>query len=598
MARNLQNYIILCFLVITQISFGQPTNNYEAIGDSLVQSGNAEALIAYFENELKVHPNDESILRWLGFGHLALNHLDQAELFYLQALQVNPACARCYKNIGWVYAYKGDTKLALQNLDKAIALDSKDALIIADRGRILEMTGDEFGALRDYDKAIQLDPQNAELYNMRGEYNVRFNYASLALNDFTKAIQLNPQFLLAYFNRASVYYMLNRFSEALTDMNIAISVDSTNYSGYSGRGTVLEMMGEKQKALDDYNTAISLNPDDPYNYLNRARLFYQMEDLDASCTDYTKLKLDVDMGLITDQSIIDEITGAIPDFCDSTRASYYYQRGVAYYNLEQYQKAVDIYQLGLTYFPNNAISQSFLGNAYMALNQYQLALEYYNLSLENITSIRQEVELNPRFKQATREEIDVFYNGTLASTYASMAECLINLGQLDEALLKINAAIENAPQVDEIGVQAFYNTRGYIYLLKGNYNPAIADFDKTISLDPTFSLAYVNRAVAKVSLAEQVKIKSFSLSTNIHTQPIQLSWDTPSKSSIKNSEIKLLSALADCNTAIELDAKLGYGYYIRGQIKLMLQYEDNCIDLYMAKDLGMIVAQELFKSCD
>lgn len=590
--------MLICLLVITHIGFAQPTDNYETIGDSLVQTGNAEALVTYFENELKTHPNDESILRWLGFGHLALNNLDKAEAFYMQALQVNPACARCYKNIGWVYFNRGDTKLAMQNFDKAVALDPKDVYILADRANMLEMLGDEFGALRDYDKAIQLDPQNPELYNMRGEYNDRFGYTSLALNDYSKAIQLNPQFQLAYFNRANDYFSLNRLSEALTDINIAILIDSTNYLCYSGRGAILEMMGEKQKAMNDYNKAIIINPNDPYSYLNRARLFYQMEELDAACTDYTKLKLDVDKGLITDPAVMDEIKGALPDFCDSTRASYYYQRGVAYYNLEQYQKAVDIYKVGLTYFPNNAISQSFLGNAYMALNQYQLALEYYYLALENIASIRQEVELNPRFKQATRQEIDMFYNGTIASTYASMAECLINLGQLDEALQKINKAIESAPQLDEIGVQAFYNTRGYIFLLKGDFNPAIADFDKTISIDPTFTLAYVNRAVAKVSLAEQIKIKSFSLSSEINTQPIQLSWDIPSKSSIKNSEIKLLSALADCNTAIELDPKLGYGYYIRGQIKLMLHYEDNCTDLYLAKDLGMVIEKELFKQCD
>ncbi len=72
--------MLICLLVITHIGFAQPTDNYETIGDSLVQTGNAEALVTYFENELKSHPNDESILRWLGFGHLALNNLDKFKL--------------------------------------------------------------------------------------------------------------------------------------------------------------------------------------------------------------------------------------------------------------------------------------------------------------------------------------------------------------------------------------------------------------------------------------------------------------------------------------------------------------------------------------
>lgn len=589
---------IVCLLLISQIGFGQQATNYEAKFDSILKTGNSDALITYFENELIAHPKDETILRWLGFSHLMLNNPDKAELYYLQAIEVNPACARCYQNIGRAYTYKGDTKQASIYFNKAIAIDPKDAFIWADRGRLMEMMGDEFGALRDYDKAIQLDPQNPDLYNMRGEYNVRFGYTSLALNDFSKAIQINPKFDFAYFNRASAYYTLNRLDEALADLNLAIEINRSHFEYYSGRGAILDAMGNRQQALDDYNTAIAMNPNEPSTYLNRARLLYQMEDLDAACTDYVKLKQDVDKGVINDQPTIDEINSALPDFCDSTKASYYYQRGVAFYNLERYQQAIDIYTIGLSHFPNNAIALSFKGNALMAVSQYQLALENYYLSLENKANIREEVLANPRFKSVSQQEIDDFYNGSLATTYSSIAECWINLGQLDKALQEIQTAIEIAPKIDEIGIQTFYNMRGYVYLLKGNYNLAIADFNMAITIDPKFPLPYVNRAVAQISLAEQVKIKSYSFSSELNAQPIQLSWEKPSKSSIKNSEIKILAALADCNTAIELDPQLGYGYYVRGQIKLMLNYADNCTDLHMAKNLGLIVENELLKGCD
>lgn len=108
----------------------------------------------------------------------------------------------------------------------------------------------------------------------------------------------------------------------------------------------------------------------------------------------------------------------------------------------------------------------------------------------------------------------------------------------------------------------------------------------------------MNRAIAKVSLAEKVKISSYSLNSNFNNQPMSVNWSFPTKSSLKKSESTILSALSDCNTAIEIDKKLGFAYYIRGQIKQMLIYGDYCIDLLTAKELDLTVEAELLRNCD
>ena len=589
--------VTILFIIISTLTFGQTSEMYQKIGDSLLIRGSSDELIKYFENELKKHPKNEDVLRWLGYGHIVKNNLDLGEKYYTEALIVNPKCARCYLNIGRVHSLRGDNKKALEYFDKAVITDPKDALLYSNRARLKEMLGDKFGALRDHDKAVEIDPENTEPYMQRGEYNSRVGYQYLAIADFTKAIELAPNNYNPYFKRASVYYGQKRLEDAMIDINKAIELDSNQFSLYTGRGAIFDVMQEYQNAINDYTKAILLNQNDFLPYLNRATSFYKLEDLDASCSDYLILKSLIGNGTISDQAVIDEINGAIQDICDSSKASYYYQRGVGYYNLKEFQKAFDIYALGLKIFPDNAMMLSFKGNAHLALNQYQQAIEYYNLSLKHKESILTEIKINPRFTGASDDKILSFYNGSLASTYFSISECRTNLGQFDEALNEINIALELAPDLKDFNKEAYYNLRGYIHLMNGKYELAISDFDKSIQINKNFPLAYVNRAIAKVSLAEKVKIRSYSIHANFITQPMNVNWSLPTKSSLKKSESNILSALTDCNNAVEIDTKLGYAYYIRGQIKQMLTYGDYCFDLLTAKELGLTVEEELTRNC-
>jgi len=87
------------------------------------------------------------------------------------------------------------------------------------------------------------------------------------------------------------------------------------------------------------------------------------------------------------------------------------------------------------------------------------------------------------------------------------------------------------------------------------------------------------------------------LTGNANNQLMSANWKIPNKLSSNKSEINVLSSLSDCDMAIQINNSLGFAYYIRGQIKQMLRYEDYCIDLLAAKEFGMIVDEELLGNC-
>ena len=78
-----------------------------------------------------------------------------------------------------------------------------------------------------------------------------------------------------------------------------------------------------------------------------------------------------------------------------------------------------------------------------------------------------------------------------AIAYNSRGYAYFNKGEYDAAIADYTKAIELDPK-DAIA----YNNRGYAYLDKGEYDAAIADYTKAITINPKYALGYGNRCAA------------------------------------------------------------------------------------------------------
>ncbi len=83
-------------------------------------------------------------------------------------------------------------------------------------------------AVEDYNKAIELNPKDAASYLNRGRaYSGKKNY-DLAILDYNKTIELNPQDSTAYFNRGDAYEKKGNVQQAVGDYQKAVGLDAGN----------------------------------------------------------------------------------------------------------------------------------------------------------------------------------------------------------------------------------------------------------------------------------------------------------------------------------------------------------------------------------
>lgn len=588
---------LLLFMLCNLATQAQTKTKYDILVDSLTRTGQTEKIIPYFEKEIKANPKNEQALRWLGYLHIEAANYTAGEKYYNQALALNPKCAPCYRNLGRIYAMQANWSKSITFLTKAIEADPAEIDAYLIRGKVKEMDGDKFAALFDFDKAAELAPKNTNVYIERGSFNARQGYASLAMGDFNKAIELEPKNYYPYFKRASSFYDRKMYTEAMADMATAMQLDSSKPELYTGRGAIYAVRGDHAAAIRDYTKAIALRPSDYFPYYNRALEHYAREDMDAYCTDVSSAYVTL-MRADTANALKAELEYLRTTFCDSGRASYYYQRGIALYNLGHYDKAVAMYNRGLQKFPTNSMMLSFRGNAHFALKNYEKALPDYAASIQYKDNVIDDVLANQKHTQLDGGNEKIYVDAMVATTYLSVAESEFALGRYTEALASINKGIALAPEsIKDLGVENYYNVRGNILLALGKYQQAYDDFEKSIRLKGDFALAYINRAIARINIDNKLSMTTRSISGGMQNEMFNANWQLPAKNGIKKSDVRLLAALADCDKALTLDAKLAYGYYIRGQLKKILGQADYCYDLIRANELSYPVEAELLGPC-
>ncbi|MDE6015117.1 MAG: tetratricopeptide repeat protein [Acetatifactor sp.] len=142
----------------------------------------------------------------------------------------------------------------------------------------------------------------------------------------------------------------------------------------------------------------------------------------------------------------------------------YRRQGNRYYNLKEYEKAVESYSNAINIQSNTAQFYHDRGCAYTGLKKYTEALSDYNRA----------IELNPKFGEA----------------YNNRGYVYDSLGERDKALSDYNKAIELNPKFEKA-----YNNRGYVYDSIGERDKALSDYNKAIELSPEYANPYKHQGV-------------------------------------------------------------------------------------------------------
>lgn len=157
----------------------------EAIGKEIIRHSRQEAFtilgniyyelekydsaILYHKRALQIDSNYVDALVNLGIVYRITSDFDMVEECYTKAKRLNPRDPEVYGSLGTLYIYRGEPKLAIESLEKSIALDPQIAITYANYSLALAMTGNYDKAEFELRKAVTLGYKNGETIKERIE---------------------------------------------------------------------------------------------------------------------------------------------------------------------------------------------------------------------------------------------------------------------------------------------------------------------------------------------------------------------------------------------------------------------------------------------
>ncbi len=232
-------------------------------------------------------------------------------------------------------------------------------LAYTNRGLAFEKMGRPDRALEDYEKAIAIDHSFYKAYINRGQiiFKIKGQY-DRAIADFDKAIILNPSAFEAYNNRGNVYYITAQYDRAMADYDRALALNSSEVDVYINRALVFYIKGQRDKALTDLDRALALNPSDDLAYFRRGLIYEELLQPIKAIENYTKA-----------------IT-----LKPSSHAAYHHL-GVLYAEAGSFERAIEFANKAIVIQPNNARYYSDRGSIYSQLGRSESALDDFNKAI-------------------------------------------------------------------------------------------------------------------------------------------------------------------------------------------------------------------------
>lgn len=155
---------------------------------------------------------------------------------------------------------QGDSEAALQEFERAIAINPKLTVAYLRAGDIYREQGDYAAAERRYGSAAQVEPASFDAQYLHGLALQLLDRYSDAVRAYIRALIINPRDFNANLNLATTYLQLGEPQQALAYAQRAVELDPKSSAARSNLGAAYSALDRHAEAVTEYLQALELAP--------------------------------------------------------------------------------------------------------------------------------------------------------------------------------------------------------------------------------------------------------------------------------------------------------------------------------------------------
>jgi tetratricopeptide (TPR) repeat protein len=314
----MKKLLFLSILTALICCFSCRSNKYE----------NLPAPLAELCRKIDKNPKNSDLYQQRAEYYYRNNKIDDAQADILHAIKLNDTKSSYYVTLADVYLAKSETDLVEEMLKKAIAIDNYNEayLKLAElylyqymyreceetlekaiqlqnhnpkafltKAILLKETGDTIGYIRMMQLVIDQNPKEVLAYQSLAEH-FQEKLNPLAISYYKNALEIKPNDKILNYNLGILYQDLGELELAKEQYRNLIAIDSNSYPAYNNLGYIALVVEDSyEEAVRYFSKAVELNPKYDQAWCNRGIAYYYLQDWQKARADFLQsLKINPD----------------------------------------------------------------------------------------------------------------------------------------------------------------------------------------------------------------------------------------------------------------------------------------------------------------
>ena len=232
-------------------------------------AGRPEEALSYFQRALALAPGSPVILNNLGNALFNLNHFDEAQDAYKQAIEANPDYINPYRNLALLYQLQSRNNEAISVYRQYLNRVPEDGEALHNMGLLYMAERRMAEASAAFESAAEhLSPNDAESATNLGVGYFYRGDLDRAVELLEHARTLDPSFVPARYHLGLTYLYQGRCQEAIEALEAVIAAEPDHPQATANLGVAYNTAGQPDKAITIFEALIKQQPDNPSIILN------------------------------------------------------------------------------------------------------------------------------------------------------------------------------------------------------------------------------------------------------------------------------------------------------------------------------------------
>ena len=255
--------IALSIMVLAINTFAQSQEQ----GIKQMTEENYQTAAKIFNSLVSSTPSAGENYYYLGQSYLQLGKKDSAKQVFTQGIQADPKEPLPFVGMGEWYLNQNDVANAKKSFDMATNLspskDTKTLVAIAQAYTNAEHSNYE-EAINTLNKAEAINAKDASVYVALGDVYFAENNGGLAVDNYDRAIQMNKDVAKCNTAEGVIWKQALQYNQSLPKFQEALKADSSFAPAYRELGELYYLTRQYQKAKDNYARYLQLADKNDY----------------------------------------------------------------------------------------------------------------------------------------------------------------------------------------------------------------------------------------------------------------------------------------------------------------------------------------------